>query len=96
MTRLIDKATLVAEINKRIIDAPVNNIGHQRVWAYNDVKDIIGTLEVKDVDSMIHTIIAECCDWLAMNTNLSHDEIEACRNLMLTVKEEQCKPQKVE
>ena len=45
--KLIDKDALVAEINKRIIDAPVNNIGHQRVWAYNDVKDIIGTLEVK-------------------------------------------------
>jgi len=48
--KLIDKDALVAEINKRIIDAPVNNIGHQRVWAYNDVKDIIKTLEVKEVD----------------------------------------------
>jgi hypothetical protein len=48
--KLIDKDALVAEINKRIIDAPVNNIGHQRVWAYNDVKDIIDTLEVKEVD----------------------------------------------
>ena len=47
---LIDKDAVVAEINKRIIDAPVNNIGHQRVWAYNDVKDIINTLEVKEVD----------------------------------------------
>ena len=54
------------------------------------------TLEVKEVDLMIHTIIAECCDWLAMNTNLSNDEIEGCRNLMLTVKEEQCKAQKGE
>lgn len=48
--KLIDKDALVAEINKRIIDAPINNIGHQRVWAYNDVKDIISTLEVKEVD----------------------------------------------
>ena len=48
MTQHIDKDALVAEINKRIIDAPINNIGHQRVWAYNDVKDIIDTLEVKD------------------------------------------------
>ncbi len=47
--KLIDKDALVAKINKRIIDAPVNNIGHQRVWAYNDVKDIINTLEVKEV-----------------------------------------------
>ena len=47
MTQYIDKDALVAEINKRIIDAPINNIGHQRVWAYNDVKDIINTLEVK-------------------------------------------------
>lgn len=50
MAQYIDKDALVAEINKRIIDAPVNNIGHQRVWAYNDVKDIINTLEVKEVD----------------------------------------------
>ena len=48
--KLIDKDDLVAEINKRIIDAPINNIGHQRVWAYNDVKDIINTLEAKEVD----------------------------------------------
>ena len=49
MGQLIDKALLVAEINQRIIDAPINYIGHQRVWAYNDVKDIINTLEVKEV-----------------------------------------------
>jgi len=48
MKQYISKSALVAEINKRIIDAPINNIGHQRVWAYNDVKDIIGTLDVKD------------------------------------------------
>lgn len=50
MVHYIDKSALVAEINKRIMDAPINNIGHQRVWAYNDVKDIINTLEVKEVD----------------------------------------------
>ena len=50
MAQYIPKSLLVAEINKRIIDAPVNNIGHQRVWAYNDVKDIINTLKVKEVD----------------------------------------------
>jgi len=50
MRQYIDKAALVAEINKRITDAPINHIGHQRVWAYNDVKDIIDTLEVKEVD----------------------------------------------
>ena len=50
MEQYISKSALVAEINKRIIDAPVNNIGHQRVWAYNDVKDIIATIEVKGVD----------------------------------------------
>ena len=50
MEQYISKSALVAEINKRIIDAPVNNIGHQRVWAYNDVKDILDTIEVKEVD----------------------------------------------
>ena len=47
---LIELDALVAEVNKRIMDAPINNIGHQRVWAYNDVKDIINTLEVKEVE----------------------------------------------
>ena len=50
MEKYISLDALVAEINKRIIDAPINNIGHQRVWAYNDVKDILNTLEVKGVD----------------------------------------------
>ena len=50
MARYIPLDTVVAEINKRITDAPINNIGHQRVWAYNDVKDILDTLEVKGVD----------------------------------------------
>jgi hypothetical protein len=54
MAQFIDKDALVAEINKRIIDAPINNIGHNRVWAYNDVKDIIDTLEVKEVDNVWH------------------------------------------
>ena len=49
MKQYIDKAAVVAEINKRIIDASINNIGQQRVWAYNDAKDIIDTLEVKEV-----------------------------------------------
>lgn len=48
MEQYIDKSDLVAEINKRIMDAPINCYGHQRVWAYNDVKDIIDTLKVKD------------------------------------------------
>jgi len=48
MIQYIDKDALIAEINKRIIDAPINYVGHQRVWAYNDVKDILNTLEVID------------------------------------------------
>jgi hypothetical protein len=48
--KLIDKAAVVAEINKRIMDAPIDCYGHQRVWAYNDVKNILDTLEVKEVD----------------------------------------------
>ena len=53
-------------------------------------------IEVKEVDLMIHTIITECCDWLTICTDLSHDLIEGCRNLMLTVKDEQLKAQKGE
>ena len=50
MEHYIDKDALIDEINKRITDAPVNYIGHQRVWAYNDVKEILDAIEVKDVD----------------------------------------------
>ncbi len=50
MAQFINKAAVVVEINKRIMDAPINYIGHQRVWAYNDVKDILDTLEVKDFE----------------------------------------------
>ena len=49
--KLIPKDALLAEINKRIIDTPINHIGHQRVWAYNDVKDIVKTLKVKESDT---------------------------------------------
>lgn len=98
MEQYISKSALVAEIEKiRAKWFGINNdfADGQKV-ALTKVLSLIDTLEVKDVDSMIHTIIAECCDWLAMSTNLSHDEIEGCRNLMLTVKDEQLKAQKGE
>ena len=96
MTQYIDKAAIVAEIN-RVVNSydPTNEITSGR-YALVRLRNFLDTLEVKEMDLMIHTIIAECCDWLAMNTNLSHDEIEGCRNLMLTVKEEQFKAQKGE
>lgn len=59
MAQYISKSALLAEINKRITDAPINNIGHQRVWAYNDVKDILDTLEVKEVDLDFQTFAKE-------------------------------------
>ena len=100
MAHLIDKSAVVAEIERRkkaIIDDN-GNLGFKDCQkAFNEIdelKKFINTLEVKDVDLIINTIIAECCDWLAMTTNLSHDEIEGCRNLMLTVKEEQLKHRK--
>jgi len=65
-----------------------------RKVCYKQLIEHLNSLEVKEVDLIIHTIIAECCDWLALHTELSHDEIEGCRNLMFTVKEEQFKVQK--
>ena len=58
MVRLIYKDALLAELNKRIMDAPINYIGHQRVWAYNDVKDILSTLEVKVTEVDLENIVA--------------------------------------
>lgn len=50
MEQYIPKAALLAKINKRIMEAPIDCYGHQRVWAYNDVKDILDTFKVKEVD----------------------------------------------
>lgn len=101
MTQYIDKEVLVEEI-ENLLDK--GRYHEEYDCAYRDgnngalyaLKNKLDTLEVKEVDLITHTIIAECCDWLAMNTNLSHDEIEGCRNLMLTVKEEQFKAQEGE
>ena len=98
MAQYIDKDTLVAEIKERIetYNKGYANGDDRRANALEVLLNDIDTLEVKEVDLMLHTIIAEGCDWLATHTNLSHDEIEGCRNLMLTVKEEQLKAQKGE
>ena len=50
MEQYIPKAALLAKINKRIMETPIDCYGHQRVWAYNDVKSILDTIEVKEVD----------------------------------------------
>ena len=102
MAQYIDKDALVAKINELLnLEEEVsyldkNSFNSGRWKGLTITKAIIDTLEAKEVDLVIYTIIAECCDWLAMTTNLSHDEIEGCRNLMLTVKEEQLKAQKGE
>ena len=105
MPHLIDKDALVAEIERRIehntewkdaCKTLAVLAANQAIEEDKKILSIINTLEVKEVDLITHTIIAECCDWLAMNTNLSHDEIEGCRNLMLNVKVEQYKAQKGE
>ena len=103
MEQYIPKSVLLAEIEKKKKLLPWGSCASQismecncKNEAYDDVISLLDTIEVKGVSLMMHTIIAECCDWRAMNTNLSHDEIEGCRNLMLTVKEEQFKAQKGE
>jgi hypothetical protein len=109
MAQYIDKSAIVTEIEKKRRNVEkrlyINNSYSEEgntAWerdktlydAYNSLLSFIDATEAKNVDLMMHTIIAECCDWLAKNTNLSHDKIEGCRNLMLTVKEEQFKTQK--
>jgi hypothetical protein len=96
MAQYIDKSALVAEIEKRRSKNARNKLNLAASFEDNYLLSFLDTLEVKEVDLMLHTIIAEGCDWLATHTNLSHDEIEGCRNLMLTVKEEQLKAQKGE
>lgn len=59
MKQYIDKATLVEKINKRIQDASIDCYGHQRVWAYNDIKNIIDTIEVKE-----DVLLDNACEWI--------------------------------
>lgn len=49
------------------MDAPINHIGHQRVWAYNDVKDILNTLEVEEVKEPTDAFIEKAAEWLKKN-----------------------------
>lgn len=72
MARYIELNAAIAEINKRIMDAPINHIGHQRVWAYNDVKDILYTLEVQEVRM-------EECPYRQVGCTVYEGEILECR-----------------
>jgi len=99
---LINKSALVAEIDglqETTMDENRNFLSSYHEGIFDGLSMIVhflDTIEMEDENLIIHTIIAECCDWLTMHTNLSHDKIEDCRNLMLTVKEEQFKAQKGE
>ena len=71
--KLIPLDALLVAINKRITDAPISYIGHHRVWAYNDVKDIIDTLEVKEVDledSIKDTLAQKYIDYTCKRHNI--------------------------
>lgn len=100
MEQYIKKSALIAEIRKHFL--PVIRDKHYDEWEEGQdnerlaILDIIDTIEEKDVDLIINTIIAECCDWLAICTDLDHNLIEDCRNLMLAIKDEQFKAQKGE
>jgi hypothetical protein len=108
MVQYISKDALVAEIESKIEkytkrgeESDAKCDGYGMYWGgviscLNEVRTLCDTLEVKEVDLMMHTIIAEGCDWLALHTKLNHNEIEDCRNLMLTIKDEQLKTQKGE
>ena len=94
MKEYIEKSALVAEINTRIMDAPIDCYGHQRVWAYNDVKDIINNLvgieigvdfgDPKGDKSALSVIDTKTLEVKEVDLN---EEIEKClkRHLMLAV-----------
>lgn len=66
MPKYIDKDAIVAEIRKRFL--PVIRDKHYDEWEEGQdserlaILDIIDSIEVKDMDLIINTIIAECCD----------------------------------
>lgn len=102
MPKYIDKDAIVAEIKKRYEywrEKEHNSHSIESETRMSECQHLMllfNTIEEKDMDLIINTIIAECCDWLAICTDLSHDLIEDCRNLMLAIKEEQFKVQKGE
>lgn len=73
---LIDKDALIAEIDKRIIDAPINYIGHQRVWAYNDVKEILNTLEMTEEERKL--LVTDLCARLPYGVKVCDDIGRTC------------------
>ena len=77
MARYLELSALIAEIDKRITDAPINHIGHQRVWAYNDVKDILNTLEVKEMNWEKERM--EECPYRQVGCTMYEGKILECR-----------------
>ena len=96
MEQYINKSAVVAEIERiKKKECPIDTYeGRCKLLWFEQFLSFLDTLEVKEVELIIHTIITECCDWLAICTDLNHDLIEDCRNLMLAVKDEQLKAQK--
>lgn len=71
-------AKIKAEIGKKIMDAPINAEGHQRVWAYNDVKDLLSTLEEseKPMQEGLEEEIIKCWqEWVCPSNKQSVDGV---------------------
>ena len=51
-------------------------MGHQRVWAYNDVKDIINTLEVKEMDLDYQHFAKEMAEVFALPSSITKNTEE--------------------
>ena len=53
MTKYIDAEKLIAEIDKRLMSVNLEELGNNgshRVWTYNDVKDIVSSLQQEQPD----------------------------------------------
>ena len=73
--KYIDADKLVAEINNRLMSVnleELGNFGCHRVWAYNDVKDIVTSLQQEQFNKDIGTLIA--CDIIEMTVKKAIDK----------------------
>lgn len=56
--KYIDSEKLIAEINERLMAVnleKLGNFGSHRVWAYNDVKDVIDSLQQEQNEDLIQS-----------------------------------------
>ena len=77
--RYVDTEKLKAEINERLMAVnleKLGNFGSHRVWAYNDVKDIIDSLQQEQPEADLEKEIEEHVEGMPMSEFTHESEVD--------------------